>query len=237
MDSLSPLRRAYYTYLARMYAFAYRAGQTSFLGLTVRGWLTLLGVGLLVAGLLLRWPGWLLLLIGLALVWLRFSFWAARRANYIRFVPDGTDLMAATAVETLTPNEKVLAQATGPFSVSGYGSSVLFRPATYWRVPLGDHIVMVEDRPNKFLYQFFSADTLQSVASGWLLYGGEPQEALAVSFLSKWGPEYTKFQAYDDGRESPTPPKLITIYLTFATDAERNRVRQTIVSDARRLRA
>jgi hypothetical protein len=237
MESLSPLHRAYYAYLARMYAFAYAAGQRSFLGLTVRGGLTLLGLVVLVAGWLLRWPGWVLLFIGLALVWLRFSFWAARRANYTRFVANRTDLMSAAAAETLALNEKVPARATGPFSVSGYGSTVLFRPATYWQVPLGDHIVMVEDRPNKFLYQFFSADTLQSVAGGWLLYGSKPQEALAITFLSKWGPEYTKFQAYDDGRESPTPPKLVTIYLTFATDAERDRVRQTIVSDARRLRA
>lgn len=237
MDSLSPLRRAYYTYLARMYAFTYTAAHRKVLGLTVRGWLITLGLAFLLVGWWQRWSALVLAMMGLLLVWLIGSFWAARRANYTRFVVDGMDPMATTDVEMLSPNEKVPAHATGAFSVSGYGNTVLFRPSHYWQVPLGDHIVMVEDRPNKFLYQFFSAATLQSVATGWLLYGGEPQEALAISFLSKWGPEYTKFQAYDDGQESPLPPKPVTIYLTFAAEADRDRVWQTIVADARRVRA
>lgn len=237
MDSQSPLRRAYYTYLARMYAFTHAAARQKFLIMTIRGWLVTIGLVLLAVGWLQRWPTWALILIGLLLVWLVFSFWSARRSNYTRFVPDAADPMATTVGETLAPNEKVAAHATGAFSVSGYGGNVLFRPADYWQVPLGDHIVMVENRPGKFLYQFFSAATLQSVNTGWLLYGGEPQEALAISFLSKWGPEYTKFQAYDDGLESPAPPKLVTIYLTFTSAADRERVRQTIVADARRARA
>ncbi len=237
MHSQSPLRQAYYTYLGRLYAFAYGAGNRTYLGMTVRGWLTLAGLVLLAVAWVQRWPTWILILIVLAVAWVFVSFWLARRANYNRFVPDNNDLMATDELATLPPNERVAAQATGSFSVSGYGSNVLFRPAEYWQVPLGDHIVMVEERPKKFLYQFFSAATLQSVTSGWLLFGNEPREALAITFLSRWGPEYTKFQAYDDGEESTTPSKTVTIFLTFGSERDRDMVWQTIVSDARRVRA
>ncbi|MEZ4518440.1 MAG: hypothetical protein R3C44_17020 [Chloroflexota bacterium] len=213
-----------------------RPGNMTFLGMKVRNWLILVGLVLLGVAWVRQWPNWAILIIALLLIWLVLSFWLAGRSNYIRFVPNGDSMMAASDLNSLSPNEKVPAQATGSFSVSGYNNNVLFQPANYWQVPLGDHIVMVEQKPGKFLYQFFSADTLQSVAGGWLLYGAEPQEALAISFLSKWGPEYTKFQVYEDGEESPVPAKLTTIYLTFESESQRDRVWQTIVADARRAR-
>lgn len=236
MKTLSPWQRVYYTYLARMYAFTYSASNRSVLGMTIRAWIVLAGLVLLAAGWIMRWPLWLLALIALILLWLVVSFWLARRSNYTRFVASDEELMAAADLTAVAPNTKVPVQATGAFSVSGYGRNVLFRPAQYWQVPLGDHIVMVEDRPNKFLYQFFNASSLQSVASGWLLFGGEPEPAMSVSFLSKWGPEYTKFQAYDDGQDSPLPAKQVTIYLTFASEADYHNVWHTVVADARRAR-
>lgn len=237
MDSLPSTQRAYYAYLTRIYAMAYAVNNRVVLGMSIRGWVTLIGLGLLVFGWLRDWPLWLLALITLVLIWLLLSFQLARRANYKRFIPDQTELMAIDEPSMIEPNKRVPAQATGSFSVSGYGDNVLHRPAQYWRVPLGDHIVMVEPRPGKFLYQFFGASTLQSISSGWLLSAAEPREALAITFLSKWGPEYTKFQAYDDGLESSTAPKAITIYLTFDDTADHNAVWQTIVGDARSIRA
>lgn len=236
MHTLPPLRRVYYSYLSRMYALARAANTRYFLGITLRGWITLIGLTILSLGLIRNWPLWALGLIVVVLVWLLLSMYLARRANYKRFVPDETSLMSIESPVMLEPNQKIDVEATGSFSVSGYDDNVLHSPAKYWRVPLGDHIVMVETKPGKFLYQFFAANTLQSVRNGWLVSGSQPREALAITFLSKWGPEYTKFQVYDDGQESALAAKAVTIYLSFHNSEDRDAVWQTLVGDARQAR-
>jgi hypothetical protein len=96
---------------------------------------------------------------------------------------------------------------------------------------------MVEEKPGKYLYQFFSAQSLQDARPGWLLFGPSPIETLAVTFLSRWGPEYTKFgQLYEDGGEDTSPPKRVTVYLSIPDEATRRAVWHTVVSDARRAR-
>lgn len=238
MESMPPLRRAYYSYLGRAYALMHAINRRSILGIRLLTFVRWLPVLILLYGWLRRWPNGVLVALALLIVWLNFSLWRAKRNNYNRFVPDPVSLMDAASLEPLPANRKVSVEATGLFSVSGREDNLLLRPADYWRVPLGEHVIMVEERAGKFLYQFFSPESLQEVRSGWLLHGPNPIETVAVTFLSRWGPEYTRFgQAHEDSDDSDLPPaRIVTVYLSAADAGVRRSVWHSIVSDARSAR-
>ncbi|HQF71671.1 MAG TPA: hypothetical protein PLH39_10375 [Promineifilum sp.] len=230
---MNALRRLTYAYLSRMYALMYFLSRRPFLSALVR-WLPLAA---LFIGWLQGWPPAALLVVALVAVWINYSLWRARRDNYNRFVADARPLGDAPPEPPLPPNQRLEVLATGLFSVSGRESRLFLRPARYWHVPLGDHIIMAEEEPGKYLYQFFSATTLQELREGLLLYGTQPTPALAVSFLARWGPEHTRFcQVYELGQDEGPPPKRITVYLTSADENTRRLIRETIISTARRAR-
>ncbi len=238
MESLPPLRRAYFSYLSRAYAVMYQLHKRSILGIrlvSIARWLPIL---LLVIGWLKRWPQPALIGLLLFILWLNYSLWRSRRDNFNRFVPHAGSMPDIIQSEPLPANHKINVMATGLFSVSGRDNNLLLRPATYWRVPLGEHVVMVEELPGKYLYQFFNGKSLQTVRPGWLLFGPQPIEALAVTFLARWGPEYTKFgQAHESGDDSDLPPpKRVTIYLSSDDPVARRTILDTLVSDARQAR-
>lgn len=238
MDSLSPLRRAYYFYLGRAYTAMYAIHTRSFLGMrfiTLARWIPVI---LLAIAWFKRWPLGLIVLLFLIVVWINFSLWRARRDNFNRFVPDLASSFDYEPTQPLPPNQKVALRATGLFSVSGRDSKLLLSPAFYWRVPLGEHVVMAEEQPGRYLYQFFRAETLQSVQPGWLLNGRTPINTLAVTFLGRWGPEYTRFdRLYEDGDDSNLPPpRRVTIYLSADDIDLQKTVRQAIVNDAQQVR-
>jgi hypothetical protein len=193
---------------------------------------------ILLYGWLRNWSITLLAVLLFAIVIINYSLWRAGRRNFNRFVPSGASLPGEGADESFPPNQKVSVLATGPFSVSGRESNLLLRPAEYWYVPLGDHVVMVEETPGKYLYQFFNGQSLQEVRSGWLLYGSQPHQTLAVTFLARWGPEFARFgpegEVANDG-DSP-PSRQVTVYLSIASDITLRSVWQTIVNDARQVR-
>lgn len=233
MESLSPWRRAYYAYLGRTYALIRQIQRRSILGvrlLTLVRWLPAI---VLLYGWLTQWPASILVILAALVLWINLSLWRAKRANYIRFVPDQASSIDLTSVDMVPANQKIPVEATGLFSVSGYEGTVLLRPASYWRVPLGDHVVMVEERPGKFLYQFFGTQTLQEVRTGWLLHGPNPIETVSVTFLVRWGPEYTQFgQAYENGDDGNLPPaKRVTIYLSTADMGIKRSIWHSIASD------
>ena len=117
-----------------------------------------------------------------------FVYRRARRQDYNKFVADDTAVPPPPSAQTLAPNERTAVHASGRYAVSDKHDTVLLQnPAHYWRVPLGDHIVMVEYRPKRFLYQFISPRTLQKVERGWILFGKEPIPTLAITFLEVWG--------------------------------------------------
>ena len=237
MDALPLPRRAYYAYLSRMYAFTHTLSHRSFLGIRLRLYARWLPILALLIGWLSGWP--LPVLIGLLLVilWINYSMWRARRDNYNRFVAQGSALTAAATGDPAPPNQKIAVMATGLFSVSGRDNRLLLRPAQYWRVPLGDHVVMVEEEPGKFLYQFFNAASLQDVRDGLLLFGSQPRQTLAITFLASWGAEYTRFGPMGEvaGEEAPAP-KRVTVLLSTADEQARRLIRDTIITDARRAR-
>ena len=115
---------------------------------------------------------------------------------------------------------------------------VLLQPAQYWQVPLGDHVVMVEHMPQSYVYQFFDAAGLQKVEEGWLIFDRELREALAVTFRTKWAPQFAQFEIryYVQDEVEPEAP-LRTIYFSFDNEADKQAVWHNIVQDARRVRA
>lgn len=237
MRTVAPLRRLYYAYLSRAYALMYALSERSLLGLrlsTFARWLPLLA---LFVGWVRRWPLPAMVLVALLAVWINYSLWRAKRDNYNRFIPRPMPVDEPPDHPPLAPNERLDVLATGLFSVSGRDSRLLLRPAKYWRVPLGDHIIMAEEQPGKFLYQFFDARSLQELREGLLLFGSHPKAALAVSFLARWGPEHTRFgQVYELGQDEGPPAKRVTVYLSVEDEATRRLIRETIISDARRAR-
>jgi hypothetical protein len=236
MVALSPIKRLYFDYLSRMYAWLFWLSRRAFLGVRLSTLARWLPVVLLLVGWAGRWPAAVMLLLIAAALWINYSLWRARRDNYNRFVP-AASAPPDDSLPPLPPNQKVSVQATGLFSVSGRDNNLLLRPGQYWRVPLGEHVIMVEETPGKYLYQFFNARNLQDVRPGWLLFGPHPIETVAVTFLSRWGPEYTRFgQVYEDGGEDNRPPKRVTVYLSIPDEATRRAVWHTILSDARQAR-
>lgn len=238
MDSLSPLRRAYYFYLSRAYAVMYVIHTRSFLGVRYIALVRWIPVIILAIGWFKRWPMPVIAIFVFLIVWINYSLWKARRDNFNRFVPDVASTIDIENPQPLIPNQKVAIRATGLFSVSGRDRKLLLSPAFYWRVPLGEHVIMAEEMPGRYLYQFFRAETLQSVRPGWLLFGRKPVSTLAVTFLGRWGPEYTRFdRLYEDGDDSALPPpKRVTIYLSTEDTDTRQTVWQAIVNDAQQVR-
>lgn len=238
MDSLPPLHRAYYTYLSRAYGAVYSLHRRTFIGIRLATLVRWMPIILLLVGWLRRWPMWLMVGLVAGTIWLFYSLWQAKRDNFKRFVPDKQKNLLGDTLVPLPPNQRVSVQATGLFSVSGRETNLLLRPADYWRFPLGEHVVMAEERPGKFLYQFFGANNLQMVQYGWLLSGPQPLETLAITFLARWGPEYTQFgQSHENGNQSNgPPPKRLTIFLSAVEPETLQAVWHTVVDDARQAR-
>lgn len=239
MQELSFLKRSVYSLLGAVFYATYVTDNKTFLGLPI-GWLIrrLLFVPVIV-GLLGRWGSWTWILLAVALLG-SFLYWYAARVGYSRFVIKKGELpiaLASEVVQPLSPNQKIAIQATGLFSVRDRESFVLLQPAHYWQVPLGDHVVMVEFGPGSYLYQFFDAISLQQVQPGWLIFGRELHPVLAVTFRTKWAPQFAQFEIryYVQDQVEPEAP-LRTIYFSFDDDADRLAVWHNIVQDARRVR-
>jgi len=216
-----------------MYAFTFRTKWRRFIGISLASWLQFAAFLILLVAWIVRLPWWLLTLMLFVVLWIRFSYWRAAKARYNKFVVDKTAVSPTADFDPLQPNEHVTLRATGLFAVSSRETSVLLRPAEYWKVPLGDHTVMVEQRPEQYLYQFFGKTTLEKVQVGWLIFGHEPMRALSVTFCSKWGPAYTDFSQlyYVPGGNADPPCQQRNITFTFASDREHAAVWHNILQD------
>ena len=233
MEHLSSLKLFYFSTVGRLYAFAYRSQRYTLLGIPQSGWLRMIVFGLFAVALIGRW-GWIA--VGMTvLLWFYMSFVyrRARRQGYNKFVADETAVSPPSSTETLAPNEKTAVHASGRYAVTDKADTVLLqKPAHYWRVPLGDHIVMVEYRPKRFLYQFFAPHTLQKVERGWILFGKAPIPTLAITFLEEWGQNENAGLLYYVGG-GPTDElshlKPRTIYFSFEDTAVLQKVWATLV--------
>lgn len=241
MENLSPLKHFYYSYLGRLYAFAYVSQRRTFLGLAQSSWLRLGIASLFFASLIWRW-GWVPNLLILCLwFYVGFIYRRARKEDYNKFVPSATAVPPTETIEPFAPNEKAAVHASGRYAVSDKSDTVLLqKPAHYWRVPLGDHIVMVEYRPKRFLYQFFDIRTLQKIEPGWILFGKEPIHTLAITFLEVWGQDQNDSLLFYVGGgkgDDLSHLKPRTIYFSFEDTAVLQKVWATLIKDARETRA
>ena len=224
-----------YTIIGLAYAFAHKTAVSKFLSASLSGWIKL---GALV---MVIWAGWqwtrpLFAAAVALLLFIYIFYWWAKRTGYSKFVV--TETLAAVADASISPlptNSKTAMRATGVFGTAHWETKLLLRPATYWQVPLGEHVVMVEYEQGKFVYQFFSAVGLQNVQQGVLLNGRLPHPTIAITYISTWTPAGdAQFQM----PHAPLPEKTKsrTIYFTFDNVEDEKLVWNNIVRDARQAR-
>ena len=242
MENLPFSKHLYFSYIGRLYAFAYFSQRRRFLGAAQSGWLRFFVFWLFVASLVLQW-GWALSILTFLLwVYVGFVYRRAKKEGYNKFIVDDTAVLPPETIQPLAANEKIPVRASGRYAVTTKADTVLLvKPAHYWHVPLGDHIVMVEYKPKNFLYQFFDARTLQKIEAGWILFGKEPIRTLAITFLESWGPDHSNNAiAYFVGggaNDDLSRLKSRTIYFSFEDPDEQNKVWATLIKDARDVRA
>lgn len=235
MNHLSPAKHVYYSYVGRLYAFAYTSQRRTFLGIPQSAWVRLGVFALFSVALVGRW-GWTAVGLSVGLwLYVNFVYRRARREDYNKFVVDNTAVPPPPTAEALAPNEKTAVHASGRYAVTDKSDTVLLQnPAHYWRVPLGDHIVMVEYRPKRFLYQFFAPRTLQKVERGWILFGKEPLPTLAITFLEVWGQDLNESLLYYVGggpADNLSKLKPRTIYFSFEDTAVLQKVWATLLQE------
>ena len=220
-------------FLSQLFAFLYWSKERSFLGITVRGWLLWLLIALALATLLFSWPPAVALIAVFASAVLLLTYTVAGRFGYTRFFATASRKAVALpqpdAVFAPPPVEhRVPVRATGRFSVQDRELYLVEQPGEYWRLSLGQHVFMVQQRPGRFLYQIVQPSHLIRVTPGRLAFGKEPQEALAVYFRATWGPDSASEPRYyyaTGGEREPEPVgKARKIYLTFRGEADRHAV-------------
>lgn len=219
--------------LSQLYAFMYWSKRHTFLGFALGTWLRLLPVALFLVGLAQGWP-LLLNLFWLALALLLFLLYAlGRRAGYKRFV---SEPQMALDDDFAVPRseQRVPLRATGIFSVQDREEYVLERPGAYWRVPLGQHVFMVEEGPGRYLYQIINPNHVHVVEPGYLLFGRHPQKALALRFTVSWGPQFATEPVYyytPEPEETELEGETRTVFITFDHDADRHAVWKSLLQE------
>lgn len=212
--------------LSQIYAWMYRARQRAIFGLALSNWIIGLLLVLFFIGFAQRWAPALSLAFLLLAVSLIAAYWLVSRMGYKRFVADEAMTLDE---EFAAPQDehRVPLRATGVFSVTDYEGYVVEQPAEYWRVPLGHHVLMVQNGPGQYLYQIVEPENIRDVEPGYLHFGPRPQKALALHFVVNWGPEFAhepRFYETHDPQPRPEPKEERTVYFTFDNDADRHAV-------------
>ncbi len=239
MDDLSALHKSYYSLLGQINYWIYVTDFRQWLSTPISWFLKRLPLLGIIIGLLMQGP--FVLSSSLVLfILINFIYWRVSRGGHIKFLAQKETAVSLPddQLTTLPYNQKVKLRATGPFSLTAEEANLMLRPAEYWQVPLGEHIVMVERMPERYMYQFFNGRNLQKVEEGWLIFGKEPMAAIAITFRTEWGPEFANFEVrhfIQDKQPSPKSP-MRTIYFTFINNEEKTLVCHNIIRDARRVR-
>lgn len=205
-----------------LYAGLYYTSRKRVLGFAISGWLKnlplifapfawLFGLGL----------GWSIFGIFIAIV-VRMLYAVGKRAGYIRFIPEEY-LQPPDNIERIRNDQKVPVFASGTFSVKDWERYVRQHAAQYWRVGMGDHVIMIDYASGRFLYQFIQPGSLEKVMPGKLCSGRQPDPALELTYQSNWGPESTdvSFMFYSPGKDAKSAKLRRKIYLSFTTPEQR----------------
>jgi hypothetical protein len=169
---------------------------------------------------LFAWPfglglAWIIFGITLAIV-IRLLYWRGKRVGYIRFISEDNRQLSPDS-ESITNDQKVSVRASGTFSVKSWETYVRQHPAEYWRVGMGDHVLMVNYSSRRFLYQFIQPGGLEKVVPGKLCTGRNSEPALEITYLGNWGPESTDISFMFYARENDKKQAKLQrkIYLAF----------------------
>lgn len=202
------------TIIGRLYGFAFVADLTYFLGYRRSVWYrAAVSLFFLYALLNIHIP--LMIISGLLLVFTFWVFWLAKRSGYVTFIAK-TDVALAPPEETLVKDQRVAVRATGLFSVVNRERYLVQKSADFWRVGVGDHILMVSNGPNSYLYQFIKPQEILQMSAGTLYFGPQGELAIEVVFRTDWAPSVdTDDIAYYVGSGyggRPLPKR--TVYIT-----------------------
>ena len=161
-------------------------------------------------------------------VWL--VYWLAQRSGYVAFELLHT-AVAPKPTTTLRQEEKVAVRATGLFSVLEKERYLVQKKADYWHYPLGEHAIMVEETPGRYLYQFVSAKRISHVKAGYLYLGKQRFPGLQICYRTDWAPDLltTGINYFVGGGVPDAKLPERTIYLTFHNHEDWQRVWRTFV--------
>lgn len=234
-DDQSLPSRLYHRYLAFVFAFTYRSEHRTFLGIRVSSWCKWLAVAPFLFAL---WQGWgigLSVVAAMPYVWVRLIYWRARLKGYIRFIPAPANGAPSASPPSLAADEHVPGWATGAFQIEGSQEYGLLRPAEYWRVPLGAHVIMVRMADQRFRYRILERDSIRRVQLGELLFGRRLQNSIAVAFVQSEDAEISvQFSFGRPPSHKRTPEHEFSLYLTFEDQQSQLAVWQSMVQDSQR---
>jgi hypothetical protein len=219
-----------------LYVLLHATVRRTFIGATIRGWLVNLPLLVALFLVLLGQPiAWSIAIVVVALI-LRLLYWRADRNGYVRFEVEQVQQPGGSATD-IVDNQKVVTRATGKFSVKDWQEYVLAQPAEYWRVPMGDHAIMVRNGSGRFLYQFIRRGAIEAIEAGLLYHGRRPHEALAITYLTSWGPESEdpNFMFYAPSDEGDPARKQLKLYLAFEDKGTRDSVWHSLLGDGQQL--
>ena len=232
MEDLPVTKRLIYRTVGHLYASLYFTSDRLILGASILGWLTIL---LFFLGLYLwlrsRSIAWFLALLFILFA-VRVAYWIAQRDGFIVFTAQVDDQEPIDA-RRVQDYQKFDLRASGVFSVTGQEEYMFRRPTKLWRVPMGDHALMVQRPTGRYLYQFIEVGYIKRMRPGCLVYGSRLNFALEIDFRTKWGPVAgeTEFNWFAPGEGSKPKRLKRTLYLGFENKADRDAVLQSIGRD------
>jgi hypothetical protein len=234
MEDLPVSKRLIYRALGHLYASLYFTSDRLLMGASILGWIT---VVLFFLGLYL-WLrsgsiAWFLALFFILFV-LRAAYWIAKRDGFIVFTAQVDDQEPGDAKQ-VQDYQKFDLRASGVFSVAGLEEYMFRRPTKLWRVPMGDHALMVQRPTGRYLYQFIEVGYIKRMRPGCLVYGSRLNYALEINFRTTWGPVAgeTEFNWFAPGEASKPKRLKRTLYLGFENKADRDAVWHSIQRDNR----
>jgi hypothetical protein len=233
MEDLPVTKRLTNRVLGYLYPSLYFASDRLIIGASILGWITVLSF-LLGLYLWLRSGSiaWFLALLFI-LIAVRVTYWIAQRDGFIVFTALVDDQGSGDARQ-LQDYEKFDLRASGVFSITGREKYMFRRPAKLWRLPMGDHALMVQRPTGSYLYQFIEVGYIKQMRPGCLVYGSHLNFALEIDFRTTWGPVAgeTEFKWFARGEGSKPKRYKRTLYLGFENKGDRDAVRQSILRDS-----
>lgn len=238
------------TFAGKLYWLSYQVNRHHWMGAPLDRWAA---VGLvMLAGLFaIRWlPGGavgvaLCALLLAALLLLRRL--AARRYFQV-FVAEGEPARRRPAAAMLDPADKLLLRATGGFEVEGRNRDFTELLAYFRSFETREHAVMAICPPSSFVgigawpgheigmwYMFFKNTEIQRIVPGQVEFGRANRPALRIDVRREIPPATSPLDVWGGYRSGGrTKPRFenATLYLSFDSPADRERVLADLLADA-----